>query len=265
MNRYGVCGGFVEESRPHREKRTGRAERLIDAAIARLEHDSSRAMFIYMHLMEPHSPYNLGGKWGTPYQRYVREVGIAGREIQRLDRALTKLGLADRLVLMVGADHGEAFGEHNTKHHGLTMYEELLWVPLLIRVAGVQPRRVDRRVSLTDLGSTILDLMGVATPATFLGQSLVPYLRGEDVELERPLVAESGRYLQVMYFADGTKAIFDRRQGVRELYDLEAEPGELHNLYDDRIPSVTARVDMLQAFFDRHTLVREGYTVPCRR
>ena len=263
-NSYGICGGFSEEPRASK-KRQVPARAVFDAMIKNLENDSAGAKFFYTHLMEPHAPYNLAGKKGSPFKRYLGEVALAGRELGRFIGRLKQMGLYDRVVLIVGADHGEAFGEHNTHKHASTLYEELLRVPLFIRVPSVESRRVTEPVSLADLGPTILDLFGSATPASFLGQSLTPFLRGKDPKLERPLVAESGRHVRVMYFRDRYKLIEDRRRGLIELYNLELDPGELNNRYDPEDPESRERLATLQKFFTTHELKREGYKLPYRK
>jgi arylsulfatase A-like enzyme len=111
-----------------------------------------------------------------------------------------------------------------------------------------------------DIGPTVLDLMGLPTPAGFMGQSLVPFLRGGAAALSRPIVAESSRGLRAMVFPDGWKAIHDRRKGTFELYDLTRDPAELRDLADE--PGGQSRLELLKAFFYVHELRRPGYAIP---
>jgi arylsulfatase A-like enzyme len=83
--------------------------------------------------------------------RYVSEVELVDSSIGRLRRELERRKLGERLYLIVTADHGEAFLEHGRYYHARTMYEEMIRVPLLLEGPGVEPRRVDRSVSLLDL------------------------------------------------------------------------------------------------------------------
>jgi len=158
-----------------------------------------------------------------------------------------------RGVLIVSADHGEAFGEHQTREHTKTIYEELLRVPLLVRGAGVSHVEVDERVGLVDLGPTILDLFGLPTPATYDGQSLAPFLRGRRAALDRPLLAE-GRLRRALYTDDGLKVIADPRRKLVEVYDLENDPGELENLWDEDPARSDRALGALTAFFAAHAL-----------
>jgi arylsulfatase A-like enzyme len=168
---------------------------------------------------------------------------------------------ADRAVLIVSSDHGEAFGEHDTFYHTKTVYEELLHVPLFIQGRGIKPRRVGRRVTLVDLGPTILDLFGVETPSGFMGQSLVPLLAGRDVKLDRPIFAE-GRLRRAFYMENGLKVIEDARRKTVEAYDLTSDPRELTNLFDTERERVRPGLVALRRFFDVHAFAKPGYETP---
>ena len=158
-------------------RRHAKAAELIEPLLDRLRHADGGPLFLYTHLLDAHAPYNRGGKSGTDYERYLAEVAIADTAVGQVAQLL-EADFGTRWALFVSADHGEAFGEHQSYDHAKTLYEELLHVPLLARsprFAGANdrhPRGADRS------GPTILDLFGVATPATFNGQSLVPILAG---------------------------------------------------------------------------------------
>lgn len=258
LNEFGLARGFEEEKRQNRSASTH-----ARAIIERLERaQPGERLFITAHFMEPHEPYVSGGSSGTPFQRYLREVAVVDREIARILDVIEKKGWTRRTTLIITGDHGEAFGEHNTQFHGTTLYEELLHVPLIIFVPGMKPRRFDELVTLADVGPTVLDLMGLDTPASFLGQSLTPVVLGKPVRLTRPVVAESGRGQRALYFPDKKKVIVDSRTGTTELYDLSRDPGELDNVYDsDRDVS---RVGELNAYFQGNEYRAAGYTTPYR-
>ena len=114
-----------------------------------------------------------------------------------------------------------------------------------------------------DLGPTILDLFGADTPATFNGQSLVPFLTGGTVALTRPLLAE-GRLRTAITEPDGFKVIEDPRRKVVEAYDLTADPHETRNLFDlEPARASTRRSPTFQwAFFAARTRREGGYEPP---
>jgi arylsulfatase A-like enzyme len=101
---------------------------------------------------------------------------------------------------------------------------------MLLEGPGIKPRMAFRGVSLLDLGPTILSVFGVDTPGYFMGASLVPFMRGEDPLLSRPLVVDTSRGIRAMLFEDRYKAIVDLRHGTEELYDLRKDPRERRNL-----------------------------------
>ena len=258
---FGVIRGFTEEKIIPEGRKHANARQVVDPAIARLNTvRADEAFFLYLHLMEPHAPYDRGADTkGSDFERYLSEVTVADAEIGRIVKLLGQR-FRGRWLLIVAADHGEAFGEHQTTFHTKTLYEELVRIPLIIRGVGVASRRIEQHVGLIDLGPTILDLFGVDTPPGFMGQSLVPLLKGIDEELDRPLLAE-GRLRRAIYY-DGLKVIEDDRRKVVQVFDLRADPGELENLFDvDRArtePAVTA----LRAFFGVHAVQRPGYDPP---
>jgi arylsulfatase A-like enzyme len=172
-----------------------------------------------------------------------------------------RLGFAERTLLFVLSDHGEAFGDHDAQFHGNSVYEELLKVPLAAVGSGVAARSIEVPVSLIDFGPTILDWFGVPTPAAFMGESLVPLLRGESRSFSRPIVAETG-LKQAMVFDDGYEVIRDLRRKTLELYDLKSDPGELSNLSDPIDPEHDEHVLLLRGFFQVHTYRENGYRVP---
>jgi arylsulfatase A-like enzyme len=257
---YGVLRGFSEESIIPGGREHAYAKQVIDPLIDRLGRAGPEPLFAYAHLMEPHAPYDRGGTQGSNRERYQSEIGIAAAEIGRVMRLLSQR-FADRAVLIVSSDHGEAFGEHDTFYHTKTVYEELLHVPLFIQGPKIKARRVDRRVTLVDLGPTILDLFGVETPSGFMGQSLVPLLRGRDVKLDRPILAE-GRLRRALYMENGLKIIEDERRKTVEVYDLARDPGESTNLFDTERQRSAPGLAALRRFFDVHAFAKPGYRTP---
>lgn len=267
---FGVARGFEEQEMVATGRNHAAARPVIDALLRQLKKvGPDEPAFLFAHLTEPHAPYDRGNealkKAGknpaelSDFERYVAEITVADAEIGRVVRAL-HTDFRDRGVIIVTSDHGEAFGEHQTWNHTKTLYEELLRVPLIIRGPGVQAMRIKEHVGLVDLGPTILDIFGVETPSSFMGQSLVPLLRGKDVELHRPILAE-GRLRQALYVGQ-FKVIKDLRRKVIEAYDLEVDPGETQNLALEGDPRAREAFATLEAFFDVHAARAPGYRAP---
>ncbi len=244
--------GFTEEEMvlPRKGQTYATSTEVIPKIIARLEAGVRGPLFVFAHLMDPHFPYDSVTNQGSSFQRYLAEVGEADRRIGELEDAIDRLGLRSRTVLIVAADHGEAFGQHDTLYHTSTLYEELIRVPLFVRGPQGPARHVDQPVSLMDLGPTILDLYGVATPPTFLGQSLVPFLRGESPTLTRPIAAER---IETRAFVVGNrKIVVDTEKGLRQIFDLSTDPSETKNLLESLGPQGEAAIDLMEGFFEAH-------------
>ena len=226
----GVLGRFDREIRawPTRASQP-LSDDVLPLALQEIERSLADPTFVYLHWLDAHFPYDSQGAGGSRREEQMREAEACDRNFGVLRKKLEELGAWDRTVLILTADHGEGFGEHGVYHHGNALYEELVRVPLMIRVPGVKPARIDVPVSGIDIGPTLLDLMGEKTPARFMGQSLVPFLRGKRPELDRPIAGDArtaqslvlGRY----------KIIDDRRRHSVELYDLSQDPEEKNNLF----------------------------------
>jgi len=260
----GVGRGFNEE--PKTERDYGHAEQVMDlilGQVERLRREPKQRLFLYSHFVDSHAPYTLGGKRATPFDSYLAELELVDRQLGRLLEQIATPQLASRCLLIVSADHGEAFGEHDTRFHANTLYEELLRVPLMFYHPALASSAKADPVTLVDLGPTLLDLFGVATPGDYMGQSLVPMLLGTPGQFTRPIAADSGRRMQALFFADGMKVIRDLTRGTVQVFDLRNDPAELRDLTDgDR--EVEPYILAMEHFFEVHTLKVPGWKPPWR-
>ncbi len=222
----------------------------------RLDKGLDGPFFLYLHWMDAHSPYDLGGTEGTPREAYLREVAILDERIGELVAYLDDKSLTDRTTLIVTADHGESFGDHGTWEHGKTVYEELLRVPMWIVAPGKAPRIIDTPVSTIDLGATVLDLFGHETPGHFMGQSLLPLAFGKGERVAHPIAAEAGHKLRAFYSTDDMKVIFDRARKTTEVYDLTTDPNETKNIADT--PEAKPHITRARRFFKAHQVAEEA-------
>jgi arylsulfatase A-like enzyme len=210
--------------------------------------------FLWTHIIDPHHPYfhlpgtpDFGDK--AP-DRYDSEVAFVDQQIARVLRALERDGLDQRTIVVITADHGDGFKEHGTYHHGKSLYNQELHVPLLVRVPGAAPRVVDRPVSLVDLAPTLYDLIGIAGPPGMNGQSVAAGILTGDLP-PRPILAElfpdreiSRSLLAVIDGCD--KLIWDRQANTQELYSLCSDAADAH----DRAPAEPEHVDRLRHLLD---------------
>jgi arylsulfatase A-like enzyme/Tfp pilus assembly protein PilF len=196
--------------------------------------------FAFVHLYEPHFPYEppAGLASSFPGEPYRGEVAAADAALGPLLEPLLAPGTGERVLVVFTSDHGESLGEHGEATHGIFAYESTLRVPLVMRAPGLLPSRVVRApVRHVDVVPTILDLLGLEAPADLPGRSLLPLVAGrEDAPPESYLESLSpslGRGWAPLrgLVAGGLKYV---DLPLPEVYDLAADPGEQRNLAASR-------------------------------
>ncbi len=163
---------------------------------------------------------------------YDAKVQEADARVGTFLAKVKELGLLDKSIIVVMADHGEEFMEHGYVDHGATLCDHQLHVPLMIRFPkGEGARVVETPVRTIDIFPTVFDALGVDAPPDVDGKSLIPLLQGEKVDL--PIHAESDYRLFVHLRStrvDDKKLILDLGDGQKNLYDLTADPQETKDL-----------------------------------
>ena len=260
VDEYAIVRGFGETI----TRKPNPAHKVMRDIVERIAEHRGEPLFIFTHLVDAHYPYGPAAGRGKPFQGYLRQLATIDREIPGLLRAIEKQRIADSTAIVIYSDHGEAFGEHGLTTHSQGVYDEVLRVPLMVHLPGGQARSIDEQVSLIDLAPTLLDLMGVPTPGVYMGQSLVGFTRGERPTLRRPIVAEA-RLKRAIVTPDGFKVIRDPLAHSIEIFDLNRDPKEENNLYDEGSPRSAELLGVLDAFFQASTLKRPGYKVPFRK
>jgi choline-sulfatase len=224
----------------HLDSRQRRADAVIDDAIRWLTGVGESRFFLWAHLYDPHRPYDPPEPYRSAYaDPYVGEIAFADAQIGRLLAALEARGLLDRTIVVVAGDHGESLGEHGEDDHGIFVYDSTVRVPLVIRAPHTPARRAGGIVRLTDVMPTVLDLLQVPAPPAD-GTSLAALIRGQATDLDLEAYAES-RYPERLGWSPLRSLRAGRFKLIEaprpELYDLERDPFEEHNIYTDR-PSV---------------------------
>lgn len=216
-----------------------RGDAIVSEAAAWLVESKQERRFAWVHLYDPHDPYEPPEPYASQYRDrpYDGEVAWSDELVGRLDAALAAAGLRDNTLLVVTSDHGEGLDEHGEAVHGFFVYETTLRVPFIVRGPGIAPgTRLEILARTVDVLPTLLDLLGLtdATPAVS-GRSLKRALDGVRMD-DEPAFAESLTPL-VHYGWSDLRALRDGRWKYilaprPELYDLEGDPGERQNLAD---------------------------------
>lgn len=188
---------------------------------------------------------------------YDAALSVADAFVADVVLALEESGRLDRTILIVVSDHGEELFDRGGFGHGNSVHEELIRVPLLIRVPGASARRIQDVVSHVDLAPTLRHRLGLTTsdgdPVRTDGRDLSPLLVGESLE-GRPAMARGGgrsgeaAILRALRGRD-LKLIETRQDGVRgrtELYDLVSDPREERDVAASRTEELDRLVDRLE-------------------
>jgi arylsulfatase A-like enzyme/Flp pilus assembly protein TadD len=213
-----------------------RGEEVVSRALAWSQQPASgRASFLWVHLFDPHDPYDppadLKARFAaSPYDGEIAAVDrLVGRLIQ---------SASPDTIVAIAADHGEALGDHGEETHGVFLYDAVLHVPLVIRVpASTAAARIDTRVRLADVAPTLLEAAGLPVPQAMQGETLMPLVRADSQAAkttDRPVYAETEYPRRAFGWSPLAAWRNDRFLLVRapkpELYDLVADSDATKNL-----------------------------------
>ena len=216
------------------------ANEVMDEALPWLEKRKDKNFFAWVHLYDPHSPYEPPAPFNKQYAEhpYLGEIAFADSQIQRLWRFLETSSLLDRTFLVFAADHGESLGEHNESSHGFFIYQGAIHVPLIIvtpfkRFQGVVSPET---ASLVDLMPTICEMEGIPIPIQVQGKSLLPAFYNHR-QKEAPLAYSETYYPRFHYGWSDLKSI--QNEKYKLISSKSLFPVWLRNRCTRRISSVS--------------------------
>ncbi len=221
-----------------------------------LRDHQQRPFFFWMHETMPHEPYekHQGYDFGDgDMDLYDSEIAKSDEEIGALLRHVADLGLLDKTVIVITADHGEEFGEHGGRFHSTTLYEEQLRVPLLIRIPGRKAGRERDIAELVDVAPTVLAALKVARGAAMVGDDL--FNRDHSAKATSAYAERSicGQVLSRALISEPYKLILNSQRNTVELYDLAEDPTEHRNWADARPQRVREMRNALNTLLLRNT------------
>lgn len=214
------------------------ANEVIDQVLPWIEQNKGGKFFAWVHLYDPHTPYQPPAPYDGMYpdHPYLGEIAFTDAQIGRLWSFLEAQGLTDNLFLVLAGDHGESLGEHGEGAHGFFVYQAALHVPLLVvtpfpKLQGVVAPGV---VSLVDIMPTLCEMTGAPVPPQVQGKSLVPAFF-DPRRTPGDYAYSETYYPRYHYGWSELRAVQDGRYKlilapVPELYDVVRDPGEEKNL-----------------------------------
>lgn len=240
------------------------ADKVVDIALEWVNKQGDSPWFCWVHLFDPHSPYDPPEVFKEKYpdDHYGGEAAFVDQQLGRLFDALGGGAVIDEPVIIITSDHGESLGEHGELTHGVFAYNSTLHIPFIIHQSRffAEAKIIRETVGHIDILPTILDILDLKIPEVVQGRSLLPlienpsrwkpadcYFESLSPNLNRnwaPLHGFMRRNLKYISLP------------VPELYDLDKDFSEKKNLAEDEIPIIKELKHDLDTFIGKveHTL-----------
>ena len=225
----------------------------VTHALDWLKKTPRRPFFLWLHLYDPHSPYDPPEPYRTQYRShpYDGEIAYADHELGRLMLWLKRSQLYDRSLIVLLSDHGESLGEHGEKEHGFFVYNATVRVPMIVKPptgSGFRPGRVVRPVETIDIAPTLLQSAGIndAIGKQFQSHGLLTS------EPENDRTAYSETFYPFSSFGWSPLHALETSRyhyidaPIPELYDVTSDPEEKNNLASQQTATVAVLKDKLQ-------------------
>ncbi|HKP59227.1 MAG TPA: sulfatase, partial [Polyangiales bacterium] len=218
---------YVKEMFAKAAERVTQLERYLDGV------DPGHPLLVWVHLFEPHEPYESHPEFprgDEPEQRYDSEVMAADAAVGDLIRVFR--ARRPNATVIVSSDHGEEFGDHGGFHHGTTLFDEQVRVPLLWSSPGVAPPHVvSAPVELVAVAPTLLAALQIPRDVRMRGADLGPVLAGAAPSRNLRAFASTD---ELRMWTDGRwKAICETESEHCRLFDLVNDPGEMKDRGED--------------------------------
>jgi choline-sulfatase len=239
-----------------------RAEESVAHALAWLKKTPRRPFFLWLHLYDPHSPYDPPDPYRSEYSGhlYDGEIAYADHELGKLIIWLKQSRLYDSALVVALSDHGESLGEHGEDEHGFFVYNATVHVPLIVKPparSGIRPGHRSEPVETAAVAPSLLRMAGVKD--SIQGQFQSPGLFGANADRRdsaysetfypfssfgwSPLHAlETGRF----HYIESPKP---------ELYDLESDPDETRNIIAEQPATVAVLKEKTQQLLAHNPFV----------
>lgn len=248
---------------------------ITDMIIKNIGAHKKGKFFIWAHYMSPHWDYKNhpeGKIWGETDKSdlYDSEVYYADHHIGRLISYLEEKGYFSNTIMIITADHGEGLRDHGAGyHHGQTLFEEQIKVPLIIKIPGIPPTVIEENVTQLDIVPTLLNLIKgeFNSDNRYSGKNLLPLILGKkDCFTNRTILTSAKKTSRKRaIIKKNHKLIYDQTNFTYGLYNLEKDPLEMKNLIDDepdRFSSMKKELlsvwEIMSYIYERRLSIEDG-------
>jgi choline-sulfatase len=227
-----------------------RAGESVSHALQWLQKTPRRPFFLWLHLYDPHNPYDPPEPYGSQYRAhpYDGEIAYADHELGRLIAWLKRSQVYDRTAIAFLSDHGESLGEHGEAEHGFFIYNSTIHIPLIVKLpAGSgNPGRVSRPVETTSVAPALLEMAGIkdVIQKQFASSSLFAKDQQDAAYSETFYPFSSFGWSPLRSLETSRYHYIEAPEP--ELYDLTVDPEEKNNLAKEQNATLAVLKDQLQ-------------------
>ena len=222
---------------------------------------TNRPFFLWLHLYDPHSPYDPPEPFHSEYRDhlYDGEIAYADHELSRVIAWLKSKQLYSSTLIVALSDHGESLGEHGEQEHGFFVYNSTIRIPLIVKPpaqSGIRPMRIMAPVETTAVAPTLLELAGVKDEIQRQFTSPALPLRPGQKDDDRPAYSETFYTFNSFGWSPLHSLETLRYHYIDaprpELYDVQVDPNEKNNLAPQQTATIAVLKDKLQALLQHN-------------
>lgn len=240
---------------------------VIKAFFEWFDKNSNERFFSWIHFYDPHTPYDPPEPFKSQYENqpfgsYDGEIAYVDFLIGKVLDSLREKKLLDKTIIVIVGDHGESLGEHNESAHGFFIYDATVSVPMIIRIpsASLQGKTISSQVQNVDIMPTLCEILDLPISENVQGQSLLPLILGRKMKKERMAYSET-YYPRYHYGWSDLKSLRTSKYKYilaprPELYDLDLDPHEQENIYEQNRPLAEKFAQELKALEEK--IAQEG-------